>query len=80
MNCVVSVIEVENKLCVIFEVGLVEDQEVEEDYFEYDELNLGKVRMVKLGGYYFVVVFDVKFEFGFYVYKVVVFLVLRVSL
>lgn len=80
MNCVVSVIEAENKLRATFEAGSVEDQEVEEDYSEYDELNPGKVRTVKLGGHYLAVVLDAKPESGPHAYKAAVFLVPRVSL
>ncbi|XP_024382645.1 uncharacterized protein [Physcomitrium patens] len=77
MNCVVSVIEAENKLRATFEAGSVEDQEVEEDYSEYDELNPGKVRTVKLGGHYLAVVLDAKPESGPHAYKAAVFLVPR---
>ncbi|KAG0631758.1 hypothetical protein M758_1G277400 [Ceratodon purpureus] len=81
MKCVVSVIEVENKLRTAFEGGrfggALEDQTIEEDYSEFDELSPGKVRAVKLGGHYPAVILDAKPDSGSHMFKAAVFLVPR---
>ena len=84
MKCVVSVIEEENKVRTAFEAGrfggTLEDQMIGEDCSDYDELSLGKVRAVKLGGHYPAVILDAKPDFGPHMFTATIFLVPRVRL